>query len=54
MGDIRSCKKIKLQKLRVVSVLAFFKLLKNEKYFRKSFSPPFLAKHFNRTFNDLF
>ena len=54
MGDIRSCKKIKLQKLRIVSVLAFFKLLKNEKSFRKSFPPPFLAKHFNRTFNYLF
>ena len=57
MGNIRSCKEVRLLKLQVVRIvflLAFLKLLKNEDSFGESFSFPFLAKYFNRIFKYLF
>ena len=57
MGIIRSCKEFRLQKMlivRIVFVLAFFRLLKIEESFGKSFSFSFSAKCFNRNFKYLF
>ena len=52
MVNIRSCKKVRLktysiQLVRIVLVLEFFKLLKNEESFGESFSFPFSAKFVN-------
>ena len=48
-----SAKTYKIQFVRIVFVLAFFKLLKNEESLGKSFSFPFSAKCFDRNFKFL-
>ena len=59
MGNIGSCKELRLQNfyvevVRIVSVLGFFKLLKNEESAEESFSFPFSSKYLNRNFKYLF
>ena len=59
-GNIRTYKELGLQKthniyiVRIAFVLAFFKLLINEKSFGKSFAFPLSAKCVDRNFKCLF
>ena len=57
MGNIRTCKEIRLLKLwiaRIVFVLTFITFLTNEESFAWRFFFPFSAKYFERNFKCFF